>query len=161
MKAFAQAAGGEADEPGVPVLTGNDDHMGVRQGFQAQLGDRGGGHLPFEALAGAVGRLQQGGDVLRLGGIGGQEQVDAELRVAQAAGGVEPGGQAEGEVVGGKAGGPEGLSLRSTCGFQEGPEAGAGGVRDAGEAFPDDDPVLVLQGNDIRDGGDGSQVPIL
>ena len=154
VEAFAQAACGEADEPGIPVLPGNDDDVGVRQGLQAQLGSRGGGHLTLQGLAGPVGLLQQSGDVFRFRAVRGQEQVDAEFRVSQAAGGVQARREAEGDVVGGDG------SVEAGGGDQ-GFQAWPGRFTDPAEAFTDDDPVLVPQGNDIRHGRQGGKIQAL
>ena len=142
MEPLTQAPGSKADEPGVPVFTGDNDHMGVCQLVKAQLGQGGGGHFPLQVLAGPVRFLQEAGNVGSFGRIRGQEQVNAQFRVSQAAGGVQARAETEGEMIGGNG--------RLYAGvFQQGLQAGPGGGFHAFEAFPDDYPVFVLQGDNI------------
>ena len=101
VKAFTQPPGGEADQAGIPIFSGNNDHMGFCQLSRIQLGQGGGCHLPLQVLSGTVGFLQQTCDMGGFGGIRGQEQMDAEFCVSQAAGSIKPGTEAERKIIGG------------------------------------------------------------
>ena len=151
VKAFTQPPGSKADETRIPVFSGYDDDMGFCQFRRIQLGQGGGCHFPLQVLPGAVGFLQQARNMRRLGGVRGQEQMNAQLGVSQPSGSVQPGTETERKIIGSD------RCLQSGV-FQQGFQAGAGGVHDAVKPFPDNHPVFSLQGHDIRHGGQGGQI---
>jgi hypothetical protein len=155
MPALAEAAGCEADEARIPAFPGNNED--VRAGDRAgllQLTDGRGGHGAFQLLALTVGGFQEAGNVIRLGRIRGEKEMDAELRVPQAPDGVQPRPEPEGQMIRREgrldAGDPE-----------QGPQAGAGRILQAFQTFPDDDPVFIQEGDDIRHGSEGGEIQAL
>ena len=151
MPALAEAAGSEPDETGIPALLMHHEDMGAVRAGGFQLLHRRFRHSPLQILPLPVGGFQQAGDMIRLGRIRREEQVNGEFRIPQAADGIQPGRQAEGQVVRVKRrlgpGGPE-----------QGLQARTGRGRQGFHPFADNDPVLPEERNDVRHGGDGREI---
>lgn len=146
-------AGDDADDAGVPIWgVGDDgvvgDEVMVLDELEGVVGD---GAFDFLAF------LVHGVELFCGDGAGaevvGEEHIDGEGGVGEAAGGVDAGAEAEGDV-----GGFEGLVLVDAGDFGEGLDAGAVGVLDFVEAEGGEDAVFVEERDEVGDGAKGDEV---
>ena len=92
-----QLGGDDADDAGVPAL-GADDQRGVGL-VRLAGGQRLGPDLFLDQLALAVAFVELLGQPIGGRGVGRQQQIERQLRLAEAAGGVEARRQAEADVA--------------------------------------------------------------
>ena len=146
---LGQPAGDQADDPHRPGGVAEHD----RRGVVGQPGDlllgpgqsRSDGPLAVEVL-----RLEPLRERPRLLEAAGQAETQGELGVLHPAGGIDPGGDAEGEVGGaGGATHPGHLEQR--------PQPGRGRLRHRLQAGGDDGPVLAAQGHHVGHRSQGGQ----
>ncbi|MNY03083.1 hypothetical protein D3C86_1356840 [compost metagenome] len=149
-----QARGDDADHAVVPVFLGEHDGA-VLGGVHLELGEHQG--LGFDPLGGllaqAVQPVELQGELARVVQGLGEEELEADLGMVHAAGGVDARPDPKADVArvdGGQAVDVGDLGQRL--------DAGAGLGRDQVKAAPDERAVDAGQGGHVRDGADGDQV---
>ena len=152
VESLADLAGGEADEPGIPAFACRDEDPILPEGGGfGDLRQGGGGDLPLHILPLAVHFLYFPRCIGGFFRHAGEQQPHRQGGVSEPAGSVQPGAEPESQGIGLQ-------GARGTGKLQQRLQPGTSGFPDPFQTFPDDDPVLVHQGNHIRHGGDGGQI---
>jgi len=150
--ALDDAGGKDADDAAMPSLALDDEEAGggeIEVRGEAGFDGFEGRGLGVAALA--VEALEFGGEFGGAVGVAGGEELDDFRGDVHAAGGVDAGGKAEGDVKAGElfGGGVKG------GGGEERAEAGAGGGTQLTQAKGGDGAIFSAEGDGIGDGGDG------
>lgn len=152
VEGLEEAGGDDADHAHVPEQLAFDDDIiecGVEMGADGADGFV--GDSVFDALAFAVLGIEGASQFEGGGGVGGEEQVEGLGGAFEAAGGVEAGGELEGDFV--RADGAGDLGD-----VAQGDEAGASAGVEAVESGADHGPVLPGDGDEVGQGAEGDEI---
>ncbi len=155
MEAFDDTARHDADDPAMPVFAGeNQGGFGVGDGcIGAELGD-GLRDFEFGFLTVFVQVVELRGEGAGAFGIVGEEHLDHIRGAGHASGGIDPWGNAEGNLAGAGRGFADGESRD----IEQGAQTGIANFLKSIETALDDHAILAGERHDIRDGRDGDDL---
>ncbi len=149
MIALDEAAGDDADDAGMPAGSGEDEGIFAPLPF-FHLSDRFGEDLLFHPLPLAVKTVEQAGQLLGPRPITGEQKLDAEVGILQAAGGIETGGETESDIATG--------DLTDTSHSSESLQARTPPLIDDAETDTGQDAIDAAQGDDIGNRPQGDEI---